>query len=134
MKVVINDCFGGFGLSTEAMKELVMRKSAGVEEMTEDKYTGGKGRDYYSFKSYEDIGDGFEADAMIRDVLYRDGLVYMWNDENRTDPDLVEVVENLGRAANGPHACLKIVEIPDDVDWEIDEYDGNEHIAEKHRT
>jgi len=29
---------------------------------------------------------------------------------------------------------LKIVEIPDDVDWEINEDDGSEWIAEKHRT
>ncbi len=29
---------------------------------------------------------------------------------------------------------MQIVEIPDDVDWEVMEYDGMEHIAEKHRT
>jgi hypothetical protein len=27
-----------------------------------------------------------------------------------------------------------VVEIPDGTDYEISEYDGNEHIAEKHRT
>ena len=47
---------------------------------------------------------------------------------------LVEVVEKLGSAANGSHASLKIVEIPENVEWEIDEYDGMEHVAEKHRT
>ena len=26
------------------------------------------------------------------------------------------------------------VEIPDDVEWQIEEYDGTEHISEKHRT
>jgi hypothetical protein len=29
---------------------------------------------------------------------------------------------------------LEIVEIPDDVEYTIEEYDGLEHIAEKHRT
>ena len=30
-------------------------------------------------------------------------------------------------------AKLKIVEIPDDVEWIIEEYDGKEWIAEDHR-
>jgi hypothetical protein len=43
-------------------------------------------------------------------------------------------VEELGEAANGSYARLKVVEIPDDVEWTIKEYDGDEWIAEKHRT
>lgn len=35
--------------------------------------------------------------------------------------------------ASGGFASLKIVEIPDDVEWEICEYDGLEWVAEKHR-
>lgn len=52
----------------------------------------------------------------------------------RDDPFLVTTVEALGPAANGAHAKLKIVEIPDGVDWEIMEYDGMESIHEKHRS
>ena len=52
----------------------------------------------------------------------------------RDDPLLVQVIEELGDAANGPHAALKIVDIPSDVEWTIEEYDGSEWIAEKHRT
>ena len=29
---------------------------------------------------------------------------------------------------------LKVVEIPDGVDWEIEEYDGEEWVSEKHRV
>jgi hypothetical protein len=47
---------------------------------------------------------------------------------------LVAVVEKLGEKADGFCATLKVVEIPEDVDWEIGEYDGNEWVAEKHRT
>jgi hypothetical protein len=43
-------------------------------------------------------------------------------------------VEQLGEAANGEFAELKVVEIPDDAEWTIQEYDGDEWIAEKHRT
>ena len=40
----------------------------------------------------------------------------------------------LGELANGPNAELKVVEIPDGIDWTIEEYDGVEWIAEVHRT
>jgi hypothetical protein len=52
----------------------------------------------------------------------------------RDDPVLIKIVEDLGAEANGSYAKLKVVEIPDDVDWAIDEYDGKEWVAEKHRT
>ena len=35
--------------------------------------------------------------------------------------------------AGGCYARLEIIEIPDKVEWEIDEYDGLEWVAEKHR-
>lgn len=54
--------------------------------------------------------------------------------KDRTDKLLIQVIEELGRDANGGCAELKIVEIPDGVEYEICEYDGNEHIAEMHRT
>lgn len=49
-------------------------------------------------------------------------------------PLLVQVVEELGDRAGGPCACLKVVEIPADVKWTIEEYDGLEWVAEAHRT
>jgi hypothetical protein len=56
------------------------------------------------------------------------------SDIARDDPYLVSVVKSLGMSANGAHANLKIVEIPSDVDWHIGDYDGNEWVAENHRT
>ena len=52
----------------------------------------------------------------------------------RSDPALVLVVKELGVLANGIFAQLKVVEIPDDVDYQIEDDDGFEHIAEVHRT
>jgi hypothetical protein len=62
-----------------------------------------------------------------KEVLYDRDMV-------RDDPILIQVVEELGETANGRCASLKIVEIPNDVEWTIGEYDGQEWIAEKHRT
>lgn len=64
--------------------------------------------------------------------LYEEGRP--WREDWRHDPKLVEVVERLGDEANGWSAKLEVVEIPDDVEWTIQEYDGQEWIAEKHRT
>jgi len=52
----------------------------------------------------------------------------------RDDEKLVQVVEKLGAEANGHCAELKIVEIPNDVQWEIEKVDGAEHVSEAHRT
>ena len=53
---------------------------------------------------------------------------------DRADPYLVQIVEELGLVAGDQFASLKIVEVPDDVDWQIEEYDGKEWVAEKHRV
>jgi len=52
----------------------------------------------------------------------------------RNDTALVQVVEELGSGSWAPKARLKIVEIPDDIKWEIVSYDGIEHAAEIHRS
>jgi len=88
MKIVINTCYGGFGLSKEALA-------------------------FYNER----------ADTAIK---YEDDI-------KRNDPILIEIVGQLGEAANGGFAKLKVVQIPDDVQWQIEEYDGVEWVAEKHR-
>jgi hypothetical protein len=58
-----------------------------------------------------------------------------WSRDIARDDDLlVELVETMGEECNSRFSKLKVVEIPDYVEWQIDEYDGNEWVAEKHRT
>ena len=52
----------------------------------------------------------------------------------RDDEHLIAVVELMGTEANNRFSELKIVEIPDNVNWYIEEYDGCEWVAERHRT
>lgn len=106
-KVVINVCYGGFGLSVDAVK--LYAKLSG-QNIIYTKTTS-------SFDNYE-----------------LNGEYWGYYDIPRDDPFLVQVVEQLGSAANGFYSELKVVEIPDDVEWYIDEYDGHEHVAEKHST
>lgn len=148
MKVLINVCFGGFGISIEALKELVMRNAKCIESYSPKYYYGGenekfKGKSEWEkswekdFAQYKDLGNGFMGHRHGYNI-FKDGLLYSLKDRSdsgtRTDKDLIEVVEKMGEKSYGSMSKLKIVEIPDGVDYEISEYDGNEHIAEKHRT
>lgn len=46
---------------------------------------------------------------------------------------LIQVIEDLSSKANEKYAELKVVIIPYDVKYGIDEYDGMESIHEVHR-
>jgi hypothetical protein len=63
--------------------------------------------------------------------------VRRYEDIARDDRDLIQVLEEIGlEAAGGQFCTLRIVEIPDDVPedgWVIQDYDGSEWVAEKHR-
>jgi len=53
----------------------------------------------------------------------------------RTHPKLVAAVEKLGDLASQKPGCLlRVVTIPDDVDWMILADDGKEYIVDRKRT
>ncbi len=147
-KIVINSQHGGFGLSNEAVFWLIQKGSELVEEQTISQYTGGKGFETdkglmskYGGRTHPEYSkpfkEGYTTDGgIIEGVLIKDGMVYSTDDfdMNRDHPDLIEMVETLGKKANSQFAKLEIIEIPDDVEWHVEEYDGAEWIAEKHRT
>ena len=128
-KIVINDCYGGFGLSNKAF-ELYLKKKG---KMWVEKDDCGC---YYTIP--KEKYDKISKECYARDGDYRNvngkGYILLDDDIKRDDLILIEVVEKLGEEANGMCAKLKIVEIPDDVEWEIDEYDGMETIDEAHRS
>jgi hypothetical protein len=111
MKIVINRCYGGFGLSEKAIDKIYARKGL-VFEKKDD-----QGVVHYYRAGHLGDNDHYLTEYNIA----------------RDDPDLVAVVEELGNLANSRYSELKVVELPDDVNWEIDEYDGMEHVAEVHR-
>jgi len=119
MKVVINTCFGGFDISSAAFEEVLRRKNVAYEKTPAKHNFVGNEFDYWK------AGQAGEDDACLSSYDYR---------EDRTDADLIAVIEEMGEASFGWAADLKIVEVPDNVDWYIHEYDGLEHVAERHRT
>lgn len=79
-------------------------------------------------------GFGMSQQALIRYKELVGDVTTRVFDIPRDDPYLVQVVRELGEDAAGPYAELKILEIPADVNWEIEEYDGKEWVAERHRV
>ena len=56
-------------------------------------------------------------------------------DEYRTDFRLIAAIEKVGiEHASGELACVRIITIPDGIEWEIDNYDGIETVHEVHRS
>ena len=100
MKIVINRCWGGFGVSEAVYDELGIKW------------------DGYGYIDNETLGiDGKDYDA------------------HRADKKLIAAIEKVGlEGASASLASLEIVDIPDDVEWEIDNYDGMESVHEAHRS
>jgi hypothetical protein len=109
MKIVLNKCYGGFGLSHEAflrLREMGNKHALAEADVGETWHDGsGPRRSFGSFLS----------------------------DIPRDDQQLVAVVEELSDKAAGAYAKLRIVDVPDGAAWEINEYDGMETAREPSR-
>ena len=140
MKIVINACYGGFGISDAGYTKLIewgVPVKAYTEEVRDpatgryNPQPGNAGKVIFD-RDLKPPEEGTEQERLARSSMgrYWEG----WLDRDRTNPLLIRLVEEMGEEANGQYAKLRIVEIPDDVSWEIDEYDGYEKVAEQHRT
>lgn len=140
-KVVINGCYGGFSLSKEACQRYwdIKGQQVWIEDCNQFKsmglFTVWLTPKEERLESKE--GEAFYSMSMADRRAYNEEhskQTWYCRETDRADPILVQVVEELGKSANGRCADLRVVDIPDDVEWTIEEYDGNEWVAEKHRT
>ena len=100
-KIVYNDYYGGFYLSAEAIRRYSDLAGLGLT-LVKDKH------DNYLWAT-------------------PDGEYWIYKELSRTDPFLVQVVEELGEEAGG-FTRLMIREIPEGTKYRIDEYDGEENV------
>lgn len=149
-KVVINRCFGGFGLSDAAYEWLIahgipakkyitperdpatgLYNRESFEECIYDRSLTPKGENQYNDYYWKAVESNRPASPF--GGRYWDS----WSraDESRSHPLIVQCVEELGsKVASAALAELEVVEIPDGVKWIVEEYDGSERVAERHRT
>lgn len=137
MKIAINRCFGGFGLSDKAIEMIMKRKGFGCYKYKRTKYKFRDGVD--EFTRIDNNESSLLFDYCTKDLGKKineipDENYWYYDDLERTDEDLISVIEELGTEASGDYGDVAVIEIPDDVDWEIDDYDGIETIHEKHRV
>jgi len=129
MKVVVNNCYGRFGLSPKA----------------QEKYWGLKGKRVFFYVSEYGAKKARKVSADINPLLvhtlFKDygplvNLAEVPREEfarsetiERHEPVLVRVVEEMGKAADGTRARLTVIEIPDGADYVIRDYNGMEWVA-----
>jgi len=103
MKVLINKCHGGYGISADALSMYADKK--GLKYSVKNEYM-----------PFLDLADGTSLSS--------------YNIE-RNDPTLITVFEELGSEDfSGICANVAIAEIPDSAQYRIGEYDGLEWIEQ----
>jgi hypothetical protein len=112
-RIVINTQHSEFSLSQKA--ELLYLELAGIA---------------YTLEPQKDR----DTQLRLGHKIMVNGTEFLGQYVPRDDPALVNTVHQLGSNAGGEYAKLKVVEVPVDVEWYIEEYDGKEWVAEKHRT
>jgi hypothetical protein len=139
MKIAVNRCFGGFSLSNAGTRDYLRRKGKDAYFYKQTKYSFKDGKDEYT-RITDDSGDLFSY-TTTRDLgetfsgnIPEDCFFYLSGYKCRTDPDLLATVESLGEKACSNVSKIEIIEIPDGIDYEIDEYDGVESVHEKQRS
>ena len=104
-KIIYNRCYGGFGISREAV--LLARQISGDPQWHNCVLKG----------ETDKHGNVLKFDLVLSDII------------PRHDPVLVEVVEKLGsKKASGDCAKLAITDISSGTMYRIDEYVGKESV------
>jgi len=139
-RIVINACYGGFGLSHEGMMAYAKKKGIKLYAFLNKRDSKGH-TDFNSVVPYKPSNDKngwdiihYSTKPLLKDDKYDNDAYFGDGNIERNDPALVEVVEELGEKSFGHCAKLKVVEVPDGVKWQIDEYDGHESVEEAHQS
>lgn len=132
MKVIINSGYGKFEVSNKAKERYFQLNQIPVffyhqcdkEGKLYCKVTSNNRAPniYYTFTDYGDITDRIKFNYIDWSSI-----------RMRTDSTFIQVVEELGEQVNSPPSYLKIIEIPNEIEFEIERVDGREWILEKRR-
>ena len=131
MKVVINNSYGGFSLSPKGLRRYLELKGEQAYFYHQISYAFQGKIEFERIDNIEDVPSLFfwcttrNHGKIIDDEPTE--CLYSYSIE-RSDPILVQVVEELGEEASGQYARLTVVEIENGKWFKINEYDGLESI------
>jgi hypothetical protein len=119
MEVIINNCYGGFGLSDAAIERCC---ELGLSCTTFDQ----------NCKPLDPQADF----ALLNLEMFSKKFRILNELKIRTNPVVISVVRELGDKAKNSLSDPKIIEIPFDSTegWHIQDYDGLEKVVENHRS
>jgi len=136
MKIAINPTYGGFRLNYKEVMRYAELKGIKLYAAL-DKFGPRGGRKLRTYNG-EPLNNWWDESFVcyFTKPIPKSGKwtisisksLFPIRDIARNDPFLIQAVEEAGNEAS-----VKIVEIPDDVEWVIEEYDGAEWVSEKHR-
>jgi len=109
MEIILNKCFGGYGISAEAIK--LCRDAGATWAQWPNSFLPGE--------KYEEGSD---------EICDRPYVPYEARDSSRTCPILIKLVKDGTTSVNDRYAKLEVVDIPEGVAYEISEYDGIESV------
>ena len=115
MQLVLNKCYGGFGLSHKAIVRYFELKNWEMK------------MSYWDCESSAQVYiEEFDKSHIIS-YENEDGY-FCSSDIERTDSILIQVINELGEEVDDWSSRLMIVEIPDNVEYYISDYDGVESV------
>ena len=132
MKIVINTCYGGFGLSPKGQRRYLELKGHKPYFYKQSRYNYTDNTlEFTRIDNFDDVPSLFfycttyDQGKIISD--YPKDTFHFY-DLKRNDPILVQVVEELGAESFGECSNLEVVDIKNGRWFQIDEYDGYESI------
>lgn len=137
MKIILNQCYGGFSLSNMAKALYLMAKGQTpyfyADRSLYSKADGWKRTDKYVYVDIKDIETTEEK--LYCTTQYQGEVLHEYPEHifydrelDRCDPTLASVVEIMGPKASGTFAQLNILEVDDNTLYRVEEYDGYEYL------
>lgn len=132
-RVLICAQHGGFGISTMAAEMYAER--AGVHHVPYS-FAGRQAAGWFCSEPFASWDEYVAKWPWTQGVGHAEDAPKLTptTDIKRDDPVLLGIFDEIGQKAAGDCCKLKVVEVPDGAEWQIDEYDGLEWVAEVHRT
>lgn len=135
-KVILNKDYGVFDVSFKAYSLYAKKKGLKLYAYEPQLVKDSKGTIYEKINKDRDtlFTEYFTKDfgdvSRISDDDYEKYRLYL-DKSHREDKVLIEVVEELKEKANGRYGKLKVVEIPDNLKYVIDDYYGIETLHQE---
>jgi hypothetical protein len=124
-KIVINSCYGGFSLSEKGIKRYAELKGINLYIEPADfgyvTYWTIPKEELAGIIKYDDWHEATPEAKRISNELY-DKYTLSTRNFDRTDPILVQVVEELGEKASGNGAKLIVVQLEKGTKYRIEEF------------